>query len=36
MFDSAEAVPDKAPGVMDESPGYEVGFLKPSDHLIMS
>ena len=35
MFQSAEAVPDKAPGVMDESPGYEVGFLKPSDHLIM-
>ena len=36
MFDSAEAVPDKAPGVMNELPGYVVGFLKPSDHLIMS
>ena len=36
MFQSAEAVPDKAPGVMNELPGYVVGFLKPSDHLIMS
>ena len=29
MFESAQAVPDKAPGVMNELPGYEVGFLKP-------
>ena len=36
MFDSAEAVLDNASGVMNELPEYVVGFLKPSDHLIMS